>query len=332
MTLDPHHINNKFETSKKIADIKTLTQAYYEVKNKKEILSEKELLTISQEISQGIFKFEPLKSYKVPKYVMKLNKAEVAKYLKNKSINEKKNFYKKMNKERRNSKICLEYGQLFEETLKNKVVAQAIYFVLENLIKNKKYYPENLFSFRKNYNCINIFKYLKTKINNIFLTFTYKTAIQDFIPNIQRKFLIKGLFNLVDKKDNKFYHLIKSYLNCGYQFFILKKSAKIGARTIKVLQKNQSKYFVYFGTTLAPIFSNIVNTLILKEINDKLKTDYYSNEKQMKNFLLSQLKNKKYNKIKSRIFINNYKKVWLICYHDKILLLGHLLTKDRNYL
>jgi hypothetical protein len=278
-TLESRQYNNKFEISKKIADIKTLTYAYLKVKKKKEdVFLEKKLLIISQEINQGIFKFKPLKSYKIPKRTIKLNKSEVLKYLKNKSVTEKKNFYKKMKNEKRNSRVCLEYQQVFEETIENKIVAKAIYIVLENLIRIKNYYPENLFSYRKNYHSLNIIKFFKKKINNNFLTFTYKTDIQKFIQNIQRKFILKGLYYLVDKKDNKFYHLIKSYLNCGYEFFVLKKSAKIGARTIKIIRKNKSKYLVYQGTTLSLIFSNIINTLIIKEINEKLKNIQFNNK------------------------------------------------------
>lgn len=150
---------------------------------------------------------------------------------------------------------------------------------------------------------------------------------------------------LVDFKDNKFYHLIKSYLQCGYAIKILSKSKKIGSRKIKIISKNLSKNFVYQGTILAPLFSNIVSSLIVKKINRKIKHQFTSNKnngpkKVIRKFFyktsggfITSIYNK--NSIKKKAFSffrDDEKKAWLVNYHDTMLFLGYLSRNNKNLL
>jgi len=130
-----------------------------------------------------------------------------------------------------------------------------------------------------------------------------------------------GLAELVDIKDNKFYHLLKSYFRCGYTIKILSKSKHIGARKVKIIYKNKSKDMVYPGSMLAPLFSNILNSLLIKEINQKIKTCYMLGKRERINKVISRLATRKYQgtinnseykkfikKIKPTCFANTYKR------------------------
>jgi len=154
-----------------------------------------------------------------------------------------------------------------------------------------------------------------------------------------------GLAELVDIKDNKFYHLLKSYFRCGYTIKVLSKSKHIGARKVKIIYKNKSKDRVYQGSVLAPLFSNIINSIIIKEINQKIKNCYTLGKRRSANKVVSGLANKKYRgtisneeyktlikKIKPTCFTNDYKRAWFINYSDDILILGHLSKENRDSL
>jgi len=151
-------------------------------------------------------------------------------------------------------------------------VAKAIQLVLNKIIKEKLYFPPNMFAHQNNISSIDILGYLREKVSKTNLTFMIKASLKNFFPSIKKKYLMKGLAELVDIKDNKFYHLLKSYFRCGYTIKVLSKSKHIGARKIKTICKNKSKDLVYQGSILAPLFSNIINSLIIKEINEKIES------------------------------------------------------------
>jgi hypothetical protein len=106
------------------------------------------------------------------------------------------------------------------------------------------------------------------------LTFSAKLDIENFFPSIKKEFIINILKEKISLKNDKFYHLIKAYLKSGYQIKIKQKSKKIGAVSIRVIEKNKAKYFIYQGTVLAPTFSNLLSNQILLEINQLIKKKY----------------------------------------------------------
>jgi hypothetical protein len=311
-SLELGSINDKFNVSNNIANINTLYTAYNQLKNKKGSISDNRLMEISCEIKTGKYEFKPLNSYKIPKKTVKLNKSSVKKYLKNKTSKEKLQFYKDM-KAKKHTRVVTEYRQIFEENLEGKVVAKAIQIVLNSIIDIKNHFPTNMFAYRENTCSVDIIDYLKTKVSKSNLTFMIKANIKEFFPSITKKHIIQGLDTMVNSKDNKFYHLVKSYLSCGYNIKILQKSKNIGARKIEIITKNRSKYFVYQGTALAPLFSNIVNSTIVKKVNKQINDLYTVGIKRTPNKIISRLANKFYrkqiNKIKPTCFTNNYKRV-----------------------
>jgi predicted transcriptional regulator len=322
VSLELGSINDKFNISNNIADINTLYMAYNQLRNKKGSISDKRLVEISSEIKMGKYEFKPLNSYKIPKKIVKLNKSAVKKYLKNKTSKEKLQFYKDMKANKRHTSVVTEYRQIFEENLEGKVVAKAIQIVLNFLIESKNHFPANMFAYRDNTCSVDIIDYLKTKVSKSNLTFMINADIKEFFPSITKKHIIQGLETIVTSKDNKFYHLVKSYLSCGYNIKILQKSKNIGARKIKIITKNSSKYFVYQGTILAPLFSNIVNSIIIKKINKQINDLYTVGHKCTSNKVISRLANKLYRKtinksfykkqikkIKPTCFTNSYKRV-----------------------
>ena len=320
-SLELESINDKFNVSNNIANIDTLYMAYNQLKNKKGSISDNRLMKISCEIKTGKYEFKPLNSYKIPKKTVKLNKSSVKKYLKNKTPKERLQFYKDMKAKKRHTRVATEYRQIFEENLEGKIVAKAIYIVVNSLIDIKNHFPTNMFAYRENTCSVDIIDYLKTKVTKSNLTFMIKADIKDFFPSITKKHIIQGLNTVVNSKDNKFYHLLKSYLRCGYDIKILQKSKNIGARKIKIIAKNRSKYFVYQGTVLAPLFSNIVNSIIIKKVNKQINDFYTVGIKRTPNKIISRLANKFYrktinksfyrkqiSKIKPTCFTNSYKR------------------------
>ncbi len=321
VSLELGFINDKFNVSNNIANINTLYMAYNQLKNKKGSISDKRLKEISSEIKTGKYEFKPLNSYKIPKKTVKLNKSSVKKYLKNKTSKEKLQFYKDMKSKKKHTRVATEYRQIFEENLEGKVLAKAIQIALNVLIDMKDHFPTNMFAYRENTCSVDIIDYLKTKVSKSNLTFMIKADIKEIFPSITKKHIIQGLFTIVNSKDNKFYHLVKSYLSCGYNIKILQKSKNIGARNIKIFTKNSSKYFVYQGTVLAPLFSNIVNSIIIKKINKQISELYTVGIKRTPNKIISRLANKLYRKtidksfykkqikkIKPTCFTNSYKR------------------------
>jgi len=202
-----------------------------------------------------------------------------------------------------------------------------------------------MFAYQDNMSSIDVINYLKTKVSNSHLTFMIKADLKNFLPSIKKRYLMKGFAELVDIKDNKFYHLLKSYFRCGYMTKILSKSKHIGARKVKIIHKNITKDKVYAGSLLAPLFSNIINSLILKEINQQIEKHYTLGQQRSANKTVSKLatkkdlgaiNNKEYKKLikktKPTCFTNKYKRAWYINYNDTILILGHLSKKNRNSL
>lgn len=194
-----------------------------------------------------------------------------------------------------------------------------------------------MFANRNHISSIDVINYLKSKIRKSKLTFMIKADLKDFFLNIKKKYIIKGLSELVSLHDNKFYHLIKNYLQSGYAIKILMKSKKIGARKVKIIYKNKSKDHIYQGTVLAPLFSNIINTLLIKKINKKINTEFTSGiKKKGPNNIIYRLSEKKYSatlqNIKPSFFINEYKRAWLLNYSDNMILLGYLSKEDKDKL
>jgi len=250
-----------------------------------------------------------------------------------------------MKEKKRHASVVTEYKQIFEESLEGKIVAKAIQLVLDQIIKEKKHFPPNMFAYQDNLSSIDVIDYIKTKVNKSSLTFLIKADLKNFFSCIKKKYLLKGLTELVDIRDNKFYHLIKSYFRCGYIIKLLSKSKHIGAPKVKIIYKNKSKDFVYQGSVLAPLFSNIVNSLIIKEINNKIESSFTLGKKRSANKLVNGFANKKYRGIisnseykkaikamKPTCFTNGYKRAWFINYSDDILILGHLSEKNRDSL
>jgi len=212
--------------------------------------------------------------------------------------------------------------------------------VLNKIIEERQYFPSNMFAYQDNTSSIDVINYLKTKVSKSNLTFMIKADLKNFFPSIKKKYLMKGLAELVDIKDNKFYHLIKSYFRCGYRINVLSKSKYIGARKIKTIYKNTSKDLVYLGTVLAPLFSNILNSLIIKQINLKIEHFFMLGKNRNTYTLVNIAVNKKFigtinnveykeflQNIKPSCFINNYRRAWFVNYGDVILILGYLSKK-----
>lgn len=137
-TLDSYFKKGIFKISNCISDIKILQIALRSLDNINENVSLERLTQISIEIKTGTYKFKPLKSYKIPKKSVKLNKNGVVKYIKNFSVKEKVKFFKSMKYEKRSTKVVTVYRNIFEELLESKLVAKAIQLVLEKLIDEKK--------------------------------------------------------------------------------------------------------------------------------------------------------------------------------------------------
>jgi len=178
-----------------------------------------------------------------------------------------------------------------------------------------------MFAYQDNTSSVDVVDYLKTKVSKSNLTFMIKADLKNFFPSIKKKYLMTGLAELVDIKDNKFYHLLKSYFRCGYTIKILSKSKHIGANKVKIIYKNKAKDMVYQGSVLATLFSNIINSLIIKEINRKIEMCYTLGKRRSTNKVISRLANKKYRgtinndeykklikKIKPTCFTNTYKR------------------------
>lgn len=320
--LDSNFNEENQKVSNLIADIKTLERALKQLKKTSEHISQARIEEISHEIKKGLYVFKPLISYKIPKKSVVLNKSGVKKFTKNFSVEEKDDFFKKMKKNKRHTQVIIEYRYIFEETFENKVIAKAMQIVLEDIIERKKHFPSNMFAYLNYASSIDVIDYLKNKVGKSHLTFMIKGYLKDFFSSIKKKHIIKGLVELVDLKDNKFYHLVKSYLRMGYYLKILSKSKKIGARRVKIVCKNKSKDYVYQGSVLAPLFSNIVNGLIIREINELIYKKYTLGKKRVKNKLVSRLANKKYRgsltkteymyaikDIKLSYFTNDYQRV-----------------------
>ena len=60
------------------------------------------------------------------------------------------------------------------------------------------------------------------------------------------------------------------YFRRGFVRKLVSKSRCIGARKIKTVSKNKSKDFLYEGSILGPLFSNIINCLAIRKINKKI--------------------------------------------------------------
>jgi hypothetical protein len=292
--LDSNFNEENEKVSNLIAKIKTLERALKELKKTSEHLSQVRMEEISHEIKKGLYVFKPLNSYKIPKKSVLLNKSGVKKFTKNFSVEEKDEFFKKMKKSKRHTQEIIEYRYIFEETFENKVIAKAMQIVLEDIIERKKYFPLNMFAYLNNTSSIDVIDYLKNKVGQSHLTFMIKGDLKDFFSSIKKRHIIKGLAELVNLKDNKFYHLVKSYLRRGYCLKILSKSKRIGARRVKIVCKNKSKDYVYQGSVLAPLFSNIVNALIIREINELIHKKYTLGQKRTINKRVRRLVNIKY--------------------------------------
>ena len=278
-------------------------------------ISEERLIQISKEIKDGKYEFQPLSSYKMPKKFVKLNKGMVQKYIKNFSAKEKLKFFKDMKEQKRHTRVVTEYRYIFEESLENKVVAKAIQLVLNKIIEEKQYFPVNMFAYQNNKSAIDVIDYLKTNVSKANLTFMIKANLKNFFPSIQKKYLMKGLTELVDTNDNKFYHLLKSYFSCGYTIKVLAKSKHIGARGVKIIHRNKSKELVYQDSILAPLFSNIINSLIIKKINHKIEESYTVGKRRTPNKIISRLANKKYRgTIDTTEYKKMIKKIKLTCF------------------
>ncbi len=319
--------------------------AFNQLTKNGEYISEGQLALISMEIRKGKYIFKPLSSYKIPIKSVKLNKGMVQKYLKNFSTKEKMKFFKEMREQKRHTRVVTEYKHIFKESLECKIVGKAIHLVLNNIIKEKNYFSFNMFAHQDHKSSIDIIDYLKKKVNKSGLTFMIQASLKNFFPSIKKKYLMKGFAELVGTKDNKFYHLLKSYFQCGYIIKVLSKSKHIGARRVKIILKNKSKDFVYQGTVLAPMFSNIINNFIIKEINKKIEDYFTFGQKPIANKLINRLSNLKFGgvidtveykqvikKTKLTCFTNDYKRAWFLNYSEDILILGHLSKKNRDSL
>jgi len=217
----------------------------------------------------------------------------VQKHIQNFSNKEKIKFFKDMKNEKRHTRVVSEERQFFEEPLCGKIVAKAIQLILHKIIQEKEYFPPNMFAFQDNISSIDIINYLKTKVSKNNLTFMIKAGLKNFFHSIKKKYLMAGFAELVGIKDNKFYHLLKSYFRCGYTVKRLSKSRHIGARKVKIIYKNKTKEMVYQGSILAPLFSNIINSLIIKEINHKIERCYTVGRKRCTNKVVIKLANMK---------------------------------------
>lgn len=319
---------------KKYFSEKNLIKKLKEVKSEGKI-TKKRIKLIIEEILNGKYIFKPLKSYCIPKKYVILKKDSVEFYLHNKTDKEKQTFYKKTKHLRRGTKYCIQERQIFEEPIESKIVAMVLKDIIEEFYNLE--WEENLFSYRKGIGINNVIDYTKTKVSKSHLTFTAKLDVKNFFPSIKRKILINILKKKIPLTNDKFYHLIKSYLKSGYEIKVKKKSKKIGSISIKIIKKNISKFFVYQGTVLAPLFSNLLSNQILLEINCLIRQKYWVGERAKANRYVHNLANKRYRgtiteqeykkiiyKCKPVVFSNDYIRAWILIYSDDVLLLGYM--------
>lgn len=249
-----------------------------------------------------------------------------------------------------NRKYILDYRLIFNnKNLIDKLIELTIKTVIEALIAVHKAHPDNLYSY-SNIKTINdfIYDFKKISYNTRFFN---KIDVSNFFPSIKKKFLIQSLQEIVPKSDIIFYSLVKNFLLRGYKIKIARFSKRIGSKKIINKELNTSKPTVYQGTVLAPIFSNLVNILIIKEIN-KILPSYHRGAASKKNKIktnlssrLNKLKNKKnpdllkikktkkrISKIKSSVYNSNFKRAKFFLYSDDLLLVTHLNKKDNSEL
>jgi len=181
-TLDPEYDKNKFIISSQIADMETLLKAFNLLKKKQGNITEEKLQQISSDIMEGKYVFKPLASYKIPKKSVKLNKAMVQKHIKNITLKEKIKFFKDIKNEKKNTRAVTEYRLIFEELFESKIVAKAIQLVLHKIIKEKNYFPFNMFAYQDNTSSIDVVDYIKTKVSKSSLTFMIQADLKNFFP------------------------------------------------------------------------------------------------------------------------------------------------------
>jgi hypothetical protein len=99
-------------------------------------ISSKRITLITEEILKGKYIFKPLKSYLIPKKYVILKKDSVEFYLKDKTVREKQDFFKKTKDLRRGTKYCVQERQIFEEPIESKIVAMIIKDIIEDYCKN----------------------------------------------------------------------------------------------------------------------------------------------------------------------------------------------------
>lgn len=140
---------------KKLAKIEILLMTLNYLKIKKGTLSRQRIFDIRNTLWKGTFTFKPVFCYKIPKKWIQLNKVNIGNFLKNKTILEKKSFFKNTRKKKAIKQICVEYKCFFEEPVENKIVAKAIELIIKTQLRKLNFYPNNLFSYKKKYNLIN---------------------------------------------------------------------------------------------------------------------------------------------------------------------------------
>ena len=235
------------------------------------------------------------------------------------------------------------------KNLVDKLVELCCNIIFTALIQIKKLFPNELYSYSNENNIIK-FQYDWRKIS-FTPRFLNKLDISQFFPNLKKKFVILALNQIINKSDIILYSLLKNLFNRGYYIKIARFSKKIGSK--KVIEKdiNVGVFQIYQGTILAPIISNLINFLIIKELK-KLLINFnigqrsvqnlikkkYSNklyqEKNKKNIDLSKIKlyNLKIRKLKTTVFSNRFKRARIFVYCDDIIVVTHLSNNENTLL
>lgn len=304
---------------------------------------------ITKNLKKTNYKFSTLKAYNIPKDQIKINsKADINKWrkiLKDRKLNNL-NKILKSKRFKLGKTYSISNRLVFDcVNLKDKLIELSCNIIFNALIKIKKLHPKELYSYSSLNTNLNFqYDWSKTSFTPRYIN---KLDVSEFFLSLKKKFVILGINQIIPKSDILFYSLLKNLFTRGYKLKIARFSKRIGSKKILRKNFNVSIFKVYQGTVLAPVVSNLVNFLIIKELN-KLLLNFNSGKRTKKNKIKEQYSKKLYKeknkktpnmdkiklykkkiyKIKPIVFSNNFKRAKIFIYCDDLLLLTHLSKKQ----